>query len=273
MTRIVHLSDFHYGTEIAAVEAALKAELSLAACDLIVISGDITQRARHSQFRRAQTLLAGFSAPKLIVPGNHDMPLYDLPRRFTGSLSRYHRYINDAPYPCYSDEDVVVLGVNTGRPFLWKNGTVDERQIADIRERLASQPQERIRMLVTHHPLFARSARGLRMHGWAQRLLEGLGTSRPHVVLSGHLHVSHVLEVPGVDPECEGRILDIQAGTALSNRRRGEPNAYNCLDLDATGISVEVRSFDGHGFAYQKRLDYQRINDGWRLKIPQGSPE
>ena len=118
MARIAHLSDIHFGAHDPIIVAATEAWLRDKQPDLIIISGDLTQRAKVEQFREASSYLerlreAGF--PIMVVPGNHDVPLYDVFTRFAAPLDRYKRFINDDLCPWFENDEVAVLGINTAR--------------------------------------------------------------------------------------------------------------------------------------------------------------
>ena len=126
--------------------------------DLVVISGDFTQRARTEQFREACEFLDGLRErghEVLGVPGNHDVPLYDVLRRFLSPLARYRRFIDDSLCPFIELTGVAVLGINTARSLTFKDGRINKDQVDFIRETFARTPKESFRILVTHHPLFA----------------------------------------------------------------------------------------------------------------------
>src|SRR5688500_18412736 len=151
MRTIAHLSDLHFGTEVSAVADALANDLERHPPSLLVVSGDLTQRARSSQFQAARDYLARLPHPQLVVPGNHDVPLYDVLRRFTMPLNRYCRFIDDDLDPTFRDDEILVAGINTARSFTWKNGRISVQQIAALRDRL-DEDERRIKIVVTHHP-------------------------------------------------------------------------------------------------------------------------
>ena len=104
--------------------------------DLVVVSGDLTQRARIEQFKEARRFLDSLPSPQIVVPGNHDVPLYDVLSRFARPLARYRRYITEDLEPFYADDEIAVLGLNTARSLTIKGGRINEAQFARARGRL-----------------------------------------------------------------------------------------------------------------------------------------
>src|ERR1700756_779374 len=158
MPRIVHLSDLHFGAHDERLVQAVEAQVDELTPDLVVISGDFTQRARTEQFRDACEFLGRLrerGVDVLGVPGNHDVPLYDVLRRFLSPLARYRRFIDESLCPFVELPGLAVLGINTARSLTFKDGRINKDQVAFIRETFARTPSEAFRVLVTHHPLFA----------------------------------------------------------------------------------------------------------------------
>ncbi|HZV65877.1 MAG TPA: metallophosphoesterase, partial [Telluria sp.] len=151
MRTLVHLSDLHFGRVDALLLDPLRELVRRLAPDLVVVSGDLTQRARSAQFEAARAWLDTLPGPQIIVPGNHDISLYNVFRRFLQPLERYRRYITDDLAPVYKDEEIAVLGVNTARSLTFKDGRINREQIAALRGRLAGL-DGRTKVVVTHHP-------------------------------------------------------------------------------------------------------------------------
>lgn len=240
-TRLVHLSDLHFGATDPALHAPLAAAVRDLSPDLIVVSGDLTQRARAVQFAQARVFLHDLGAPVLAVPGNHDMPLHRPLTRLLCPFRAWDRGWSPEREPAWQNDRVIVVGMNTADPFAWRRGVIRRGQLDRLGTRLASAGN-RIKVVVMHHPLEHLPGEDQPlMRGASQALatLPGLGAQ---VVLSGHLHVSHIapfVTAPG--------LLSLQAGTALSHRRRSEANAFNVLDLVAGGITAQIWHADALG--------------------------
>src|SRR5215217_5454714 len=125
--RVVHLSDLHFGREDRRVVAALVAEIARLSPDLVAVSGDLTQRARRRQFERARAFLDALPFPRLVVPGNHDVPLFNLVARLLNPLGGYRRFITADLQPVFIDPMLVVVGMDTTRPSTLKSGRIAER--------------------------------------------------------------------------------------------------------------------------------------------------
>jgi hypothetical protein len=151
MRTIVHLSDLHFGALQANILAPLKTAILAANPDLIAVSGDLTQRARRSQFVEARAFLDALPFPILAVPGNHDVPLYNFYARFTSGLQRYRKYICADTEPFFQDQEIAVLGINTARSLAFKGGRINPDQVALARARLAPLSGV-VKIIVTHHP-------------------------------------------------------------------------------------------------------------------------
>ncbi|SFD13255.1 metallophosphoesterase family protein [Tropicimonas isoalkanivorans] len=233
MRRIVHLSDLHYGRVDARLEAPLLRTITDLAPDLVVVSGDLTQRARHEQFEDARRFLDALPGPVLTVPGNHDTPLDNLPVRLFRPFSRYKRYISKDLEPVHRDAEMVVAGVNTVNRFSWQRGKIGRGRLSRLSARL-SGAAERLRVAVLHHPLEHGPQVNKRLMRGAADALEALSNCGADVVLSGHLHVAYAEPFRTADG-----LLFVQAGTGLSTRvRAGDGNSFNQLDHSGGRLKV-----------------------------------
>ena len=227
MALLLQLSDPHFGTQQPAVMAALAALSQQLQPDLLVLSGDITQRARRSQFQAARAFVDSLGTPCLAIPGNHDIPLVNLGERLCRPYARYQAAFGEALEPEHSAPDLLVLGVNTTRWWRHKNGQVSVAQTARVARRLASATPAQLRVVVVHQPV------AVLQPSEAHNLLRGLAAALPRwaaagadLVLGGHIHLPYVASLPGLARP----MWAVQAGTAVSWRvRDGVPNSVNLL--------------------------------------------
>ena len=235
MTRIAHISDIHFG-RIAhpGIVDALVADINAADVDLVIASGDLTQRAFGHQFRAAARMLEAFDAPTLVVPGNHDVyPWWRLFSRLFDPLRRYKRLIEKDLAPSWQNADVAVKGVNTAFGWTVQGGRITQKELQQIRTGYDGAPGEALRILVVHHHLAELIAlAGHDLARGAELAFEAARQSGVKLVLCGHLHIAHVAPV-GLHPG-DG-IIVATAGTCTSNRGRGKDKAINHFNL----ISVE----------------------------------
>lgn len=280
MKTLAHISDLHFGAELSGAAADLRADLARAAPDLIIVSGDLTQRARTAQFAAARTYLDTLPpAPRLVVPGNHDVPLYDVVRRFLAPLGRYRRHIAEELDPVLDDGELFVAGINTARSLTWKSGRISLSQIETLRRRLSATRAPH-RIVVTHHPFIpppvgdASSDKArIELVGRAAWALTVLDAGHVDLLLSGHLHHSYAGDTRTHYPAAHRAIVAAQAGTAISRRvRHGEPNGYNLITLDGDSMRIEVRVWRPGGFAPAARMEYRRSESGWAAGAPEASP-
>jgi 3',5'-cyclic AMP phosphodiesterase CpdA len=261
---IAHLSDLHFGRHNEAVAELLLADLSRARPDLVVITGDLTQRARHRQFAAARVFLERLPRPVIVIPGNHDVPLYDVVERFVGRLARYRRYICDELQPFFGDDEIALLGLNTARSAAFSNGRISYGQAAAIKSVFAKVPADRLRILAIHHPLAVPVAAGdLAPVGRAPMARRAMTEAGVRLVLSGHYHRAFSGDLPGSDLVNDGSILFVHAGTAISARLRGEPNSYNLLCVEPAAATCTVRSFAGKDFKDAETARYALLGGRW----------
>jgi 3',5'-cyclic AMP phosphodiesterase CpdA len=274
MARIAHLSDVHFGSHEPKIASAAEAWLLEHRPDLVVVSGDFTQRARVEQFRMASAWLnrlraGGFRV--LAVPGNHDVPLYDVVRRFAAPLDRYKRYIDNDLCPWFENEKLAVLGINTARSLTFKDGRINREQMEIIRDRFADVPAEKTRILVTHHPLFAMPI------GEGNELTEAVGRQQDairavceagvHIALAGHFHRTYAEAARKMVANAGGALV-IQAGTATSTRlRNNELQSFNWIHAHRNDeIDLQVIAWDGSGFRPGGRARYTWDGENWHAR-------
>ena len=235
--------------------------------DVVVVSGDLTQRARSAQFQEAREFLDELPQPQIIVPGNHDVPLYNVFTRFFQPLDKYRRYITNDLEPFHSDAEIAVLGINTARSLTIKDGRVNEKQVARIRERLCPYSDQVTKFIVTHHPFDVPEGheREADLVGRAQMAMKALAACGADVLLSGHLHISHTGHTAKRYKISGYSALVVQAGTATSTRVRNEVNSFNVIRVERPHIEVKRLAWqpDRAAFATASIENFRHTAEGW----------
>lgn len=269
--RIAHISDTHFGTEETPVCAALRADLLHEAPDLVVLTGDITQRARRAQFRAARAFLDSLAPiPVLALPGNHDLPLFDLVTRFTQPYRHYTQHICPTLTPVWLQAEIAVLGVNSTRVWRHKHGELPAVLVQEVAQRLAVLTQP-FKVVALHHPLAVIEAgdRCNRVRG-AEEALSAWTAAGADLFLGGHIHLPYCILGGGRETR---QAVILQAGTAVSTRRRGgQPNSFNLIRFDTAGgrrsMQVERRDYDAQAGVFVAGSTTEAVPSagGWALR-------
>jgi 3',5'-cyclic AMP phosphodiesterase CpdA len=266
--RLVHLSDLHFGAHDDTLVEAVEGQVETLKPDLVVISGDFTQRARTEQFKEACRFLERLRErghEVLGVPGNHDVPLYDVLRRFLSPLTRYRRFVDETLCPFIELPGVAVLGINTARSLTFKDGRINERQVEFIRETFARTPAEAVRVLVTHHPLFALKV-GEEMTpaiGRQELALDAVQDAGVDMLLAGHHHHASSHDASDLVTRV-GSALVIQAGTATSTRVREQEQSFNAIDIADGTATITVHAWKDDDFRPSDTKRYEWVEGRWR---------
>jgi 3',5'-cyclic AMP phosphodiesterase CpdA len=272
MRTIAHLSDPHFGRLERATVEALIAAVTAAKPDVVVVSGDLTQRAKEREFEEARRFLEALPSPQIVVPGNHDVPLYNVVARALNPLRNYQRYISKDLEPFYSDNEIAIVGINTARSLTFKNGRINSRQVARSCARLEACGEKRMRVIVSHHPFDLPETHELHgLVGRAHMAMAGFARCRVDLILSGHLHISRISEsaarykIPGHSA------LVIHAGTASSTRARGELNSFNIIQMDRSSVAIQCLTWNRvrSAFLLSVAAQFERMPAGWsRVPAP-----
>jgi 3',5'-cyclic AMP phosphodiesterase CpdA len=242
MKQLIHISDVHFGKTDARIIEALHSVSKKIAPDLIVISGDFTQRARISEFEEAATFIQTLQTtglPIVAIPGNHDIaPLYDPLHRMRDPYSRYDRLIAPITVAAYFDPEIAIIGINTVRPSRFKDGRISKRDIEKAKEWLNERSPDSARIIVTHHPLdLPVRHQTHRLAYGSKRAVYALASAGVDLYLSGHHHKSSVVPTAIRYTKKHRSAIALQAGT-VSTRSRGELQSFNMLQIDGAKIDV-----------------------------------
>jgi 3',5'-cyclic AMP phosphodiesterase CpdA len=237
MSTIAQISDTHFGTERPEVVAALSELLVSMRPELVILSGDVTQRARRAQFDAARRFIDGYGRPTLVIPGNHDVPLENVFARLFSPFAGYRRVFGDNLEPEFSGDDVLAIGVNTVRPRRHKDGEVSDAQVERVCERLRRATDAQLRIVVTHQPVHVirdKDVRNLLINH--ERAIAAWAVAGADLVLGGHIHLPYVRPLNTPSRKLASELWSVQAGTAVSTRiREGISNSFNVIRHDALG--------------------------------------
>ena len=264
MRTLVHLSDLHFGRVDDTLLEPLRSRIHALEPHLVVVSGDLTQRAKPGQFREAKAFLESLPTPQLVVPGNHDVPLFNVFQRILSPLGKYKRIVTRDLEPEFIDDEIAVIGLNTTRSFVWKDGSINSKQVEHVKSRICNLDEHIIKVVVTHHPFIPPP--GERVHGivhGARRALDQMEQCNIDMCLAGHLHMGYSGDVRTHHEAVKRSIISVQAGTATSTRRRGEPNAYNVITINPDHVTIQVRAWDGAKFDKAARTHFSRVDGIW----------
>ncbi len=252
--RILHISDVHVGPPFRpAVAHALIAQAHEIKPDLLVISGDFVQRADFAdQWRAAQELCAALPTPQLVVPGNHDVPLFNAHLRLLNPLGRYRRHISRNLNPIFEVPGLVVVGACTAHGLTVDGGRLSQRQIARLRGILACYGPETCKVVVWHHPVLTPFGiqRNRTMSG-ANAAVALLDECNVELLLCGHVHVSYVGNTLDVAHDLRNGTIICQSGTSTSSRGHGREHGKNSCNL----IEIEDRAIHISQMLYTDEAD------------------
>lgn len=248
MTALLQISDPHFGTEQAhVVEALLRLATRLQPA-VIVLSGDVTQRARRSQFDAALSFVRRLPTQAFVaIPGNHDIPLFNVVGRMFYPYAGFERVFGTNLEPEWHDSDVMVLCVNTTRPSRHKDGEVSAEQILRVSKRLATATEQQLRIVVTHQPVHVLRGSEVhnRLHGHAEAI-KAWSDAGADIIMGGHIHLPYISPLHEDHPDLRRRCWVVQAGTAVSSRVRAHhPNSVNVITrADAKTVFAERWDYD-----------------------------
>lgn len=261
--RLALLTDLHFGRALPDLVPPLLDSIAAADPDLVVIAGDFVQRARASQFRDARDFVKRLRHPWIAVPGNHDIPLFNLIARALSPRGAYRRWIAPETEPMVETAAAVIVGVDTTHRWSHQRGLITNRQIDRVC-RIIADAGDRTVIVMAHHPFHHRPEVEKKVMKGGACALEHWADCGPHVILSGHLHTWAV--EPFVAQKSRKMTLQVHCGTGLSTRLRGEPNEYAILDIagdrfTATRMTATAETLT---FAQESRHVYRQTESGWQ---------
>lgn len=259
----MQVSDTHFGTEQPDVMQALVALARRLRPDLLVLSGDITQRAQPAQFKAARAFMDNLGAPMVSVPGNHDIAMFNLMARVFWPYKHYSQAFGANLEPVHSCPHLLVQCVNTTRAYRHQHGEVSMAQIESVAARLEQASASQLRVVVVHQPMAVQRAQDAvhRVRGHAAAL-QRWASAGADVVMGGHIHLPYAMRVTGLARP----LWAVQAGTAVSKRvRPGVPNSVNVLhwgsDADTNLSTGDLRIAQWDFDAAQQAFGCVRVTE------------
>lgn len=259
---LLQISDPHFGTEQPPVVDALLALARSTKPNLVVFSGDITQRARTAQFDAAKGFMRQLPAqPIVAIPGNHDIPLLNVFARAMNPYAGFQKAFGNDLEPQFQDESLLVMCLNTTRPKRHKDGEVSREQIERVCRLASAASPEQLRIVVVHQPVHVIRTEDIEnlLHGYKEAAC-AWAAAGVDIVMGGHIHLPYVRALNDHITGLKRRIWAVQAGTAISHRVRYEaPNSVNVLKYERGERRCHVEQWhyvasDG-AFSCAERID------------------
>lgn len=262
MSTFVHISDLHFGREQPAVIDGWFRVMAEIKPDLVIISGDLTQRATDEEYTATKQFLNKLSWPYFVIPGNHDMSATHLPERFFKPWGKWQEYIEPITEPVLIAERFTVVGVNTARVagfyFNWSRGQISSKQITAVQHHFQGTATTNLKLVVAHHPFWLPTHSEYRyVVGRRDTAIKAFHYVGVDLILSGHVHLPYTQILQGV--------LIVHAGTSFSNRlSQGQPNSFNVIRGDHTQLTIGFMDWEGRQFQLTEQREFQHKNGVWQ---------
>jgi 3',5'-cyclic AMP phosphodiesterase CpdA len=260
--RLLHISDLHAGSvEETAVEQSLEPLLERTQPELIVITGDLTHRGRRREHERAAAFLRGLGRPLLVIPGNHDIP-YTFPARFTRPWLEFERQWGTVE-PVFRSDELMVVGLNSVRPWRHQAGQIRSVQITRTAELLAEAPKGALRVVALHHHLIGAPWRSRkRPVAHRSKVLAGFVDAGAELILAGHIHQAAVSERHEFEVDRNGlRGVTVSIAPGLGQprpNRRGEARGLHVYEASADSLLVQTYVWRADDWGLTARRHFPR---------------
>ncbi|HHF0523812.1 TPA: metallophosphoesterase family protein [Legionella anisa] len=251
--KIIHISDLHFGMHNPMIIESLLEDLNLLKPDVIIISGDLTQRAQPKQYKQLLEFLQHLTMSLLIVPGNHDIPFDNPIGRFLYPFKRYNDYISAQLEVSFNNKEVNILGVNSANPYQVKDGRLSQKTLGRIKNHFSSTSKQ-LNILFFHHHLKYFSGMHHPLNN-AEKFINYLKESPIHIVCTGHLHYANLtLITKNQGDQC----ALLHAGSTSCLRTKDGKNSYYSINTSQLKCSIDWRVFVNNAFISHKiyELDF-----------------
>lgn len=232
--------------------------------ELVVLSGDLTQRAKPHQFQEARTFVDAMPVPTLVVPGNHDVPMYRVWERVFAPFGAYRKHFASELEPVFRDHELLVVGINTAFNWTVKDGRIPLRRLREVGELLDAAPESVCKIVVAHHHLIPPPNFGnQRVLANAYEAIDVFSQAGVDLILSGHQHQTYIGNSEEFYPKGRPPVVILHSGTTTSSRGRAgerEKNSCNWIAVDAQSVTVSALRWDRalHRFTEHSRHWYPR---------------
>lgn len=260
MRTVVHCSDLHFGKTDPGVVERLKAKIIEVKPDVVIVSGDLTQRARVHEFAQARAFLMQLGVPQVVIPGNHDVALYNIFSRLFTPFKHYRNWVHEHTHANFQDAEISIAAINTAHSWTIDAGRLRSEELRRVGEQWANLNPNTLRILVSHHPLDLDSLK--RKFAWGKDshvAAHRAWLCKPDLLCSGHLH--------GTSAYIQKGCVQIAAGTATSTRLREEANSFNIICTGPKEVSVKTFVWNGSKFEIQPEKIFEKSEQGWFAKI------
>lgn len=244
MRTILHISDVHFGPpHLPRVSQGVLEFIERHSPSLVVLSGDLTQRARPEQFREARAFVDSIPVPVIVVPGNHDVPLYRVWERAFNPFGCYRKHFSEELEPTFRDDELLIVGINTAYGWTVKEGRIKLARLLEVARIFEEAPESLFKIVVAHHHLIPPPNFGSqRVLGNAYEAMELFSKVGVDLILSGHQHQTYIGNSEEFYPK-KGQppVVVLHSGTTTSRRGRGaerEKNSCNWIRVDESSMIV-----------------------------------
>lgn len=263
MITIAHISDLHFGREIPEIIQGLLLALALIRPDVVIISGDLTQRATTEEYQAAQQFLINLPYPYFIVPGNHDVSATDVVERFFNTWEKWQQYVTPNLEPVLSTPNYIAIGVNTARAagwyFDWSRGQISPQQIDFVSNTAKDASPDQLRIVVAHHPFWLPEIAEYRdVVQNRDEAINAFQKAGVDLILSGHVHMAYTQLLQGV--------LIVHSSTTFSNRTsENNPNGFNIIRGNREQLTIDFMQWNKSEFVKKEQQVFKRNQGGWQL--------